>query len=62
MKILAMDFGTSSIKFSLLDDIPSVLKSIKVPYSMRVYNGDWSEIDGGDILAAMYKGVKNLRR
>jgi sugar (pentulose or hexulose) kinase len=60
MKILALDFGTSSIKLSLLDDIPSVLKSFKVPYSMRVYNGNWSEIDGKDILAAMYKGIKAL--
>ncbi|MDR0622936.1 MAG: hypothetical protein LBG10_00710 [Treponema sp.] len=60
MKILIMDFGTSSIKFSILDENCAILKTAKVPYQIRVYNGDWVEMDGKDIFNAMVQGIRSF--
>ncbi|GHV60181.1 carbohydrate kinase [Spirochaetia bacterium] len=60
MKILIMDFGTSSIKFSVLDENCTLLKTAKVPYQIRVYNGDWVEMDGTTVLDAMFRGIRGF--
>ena len=60
MKILVMDFGTSSIKFSILDETFEIQKTIKIPYELRIYNGDWAELDGDILLNAMIQGIRNL--
>ncbi|QQO08104.1 FGGY-family carbohydrate kinase [Breznakiella homolactica] len=60
MKILAMDFGTSSIKFSILDETYTTLRTAKVSYQIRVYNGDWVELDGTVILDAMTEGIRSF--
>ena len=60
MKILIMDFGTSSIKFSILDEKCKTLKTAKIPYEIRIYNGDWAELDGGIIINAMIQGIRSF--
>ena len=73
MKILVLDFGTSSIKLSILvskggepspvsplDENFNIVKTGKVPYQIRVYNGDWVELDGSTVLQAMIQGIKSL--
>ncbi|MGH0053069.1 MAG: FGGY family carbohydrate kinase, partial [Sphaerochaetaceae bacterium] len=55
-----MDFGTSSIKLSILDERYTILRSSKIAYQIRIYNGDWSELDGEVLLDAMLKGIKSL--
>jgi sugar (pentulose or hexulose) kinase len=60
MLILTMDFGTSSIKFSLLNEECAILKTAKEPYQIRVYNGDWVELDGDVIFSAMIRGIRGL--
>jgi sugar (pentulose or hexulose) kinase len=60
MRVLAMDFGTSSIKLSILDADCLILKSLKIPYQIRVYNEDWVELDGDVIIDAMVLGIRSL--
>jgi sugar (pentulose or hexulose) kinase len=60
MKILIMDFGTSSLKISVLDEGYTPLKSAKVSYPVRIYNGDWAEIDGATVLNAMIQGIRGF--
>jgi sugar (pentulose or hexulose) kinase len=60
MKILIMDFGTSSIKFSILDEKYTILKTNKVSYEMRVFNDDWAELDGDTIFTAMIEGIRRF--
>lgn len=60
MKILVMDFGTSSIKLSILGEKYETLKTTKVPYELRIYNGDWAELDGTVLLKAMIDGIRNF--
>jgi sugar (pentulose or hexulose) kinase len=60
MKILVMDFGTSSIKFALLDEKYTILRTTKEYYHIRVYNGDWVELDSNVIFSAMLRGIRSL--
>lgn len=60
MKILSVDFGTSSVKLSVLDDALNILDSAKVSYQIRVTNGDWVELDGEVVFDAMLEGVRKL--
>ena len=60
MKILVMDFGTSSIKFAILDENYNILSTAKEPYELRVYNGDWAELDGEVVLHAMVRGIQSF--
>ena len=60
MNILSIDFGTSSVKISVLNDKLSILHSVKVLYDMRVLNSDWVEMDAPLVFAAMIKGIQQL--
>jgi sugar (pentulose or hexulose) kinase len=60
MKILTIDFGTSSIKFSILDDTCKTLKTAKQPYQIKVYNGDWVELDGKTVINKMIEGIRGF--
>jgi sugar (pentulose or hexulose) kinase len=60
LRILIVDFGTSSIKASILDEKFNILRASKVSYQIRVYNDDWAELDGPDIFKAMIHSVKIL--
>ncbi|GHT63161.1 hypothetical protein FACS1894110_00350 [Spirochaetia bacterium] len=60
MSILSMDFGTSSIKFSILDENCKILKTAKEPYSIHVYNNDWVELDDKALFRAMIKGIRSF--
>jgi sugar (pentulose or hexulose) kinase len=55
-----MDFGTSSIKISIVDENCNILKSAKASYEIRIYNGDWVELDGPVVLNAMVEGLRQL--
>jgi sugar (pentulose or hexulose) kinase len=55
-----MDFGTSSIKFNVLDENFTILKSIKVPYQIRVFNNDWVELDGNVVFKSMLQGIRQF--
>jgi sugar (pentulose or hexulose) kinase len=55
-----MDLGTSSIKFSILDEKYDILKTAKAPYQIRVYNGDWAEMDGGTVIKTMIQGITSF--
>jgi len=55
-----MDFGTSSIKFAILDEALNILKTAKADYELRIYNTDWAELDGEVIFDAMVQGIKSF--
>ena len=58
MHILSVDFGTSSVKLSVVDDQLNILDSAKVSYQIRVTNGDWIELDGDVVFDAMLEGIR----
>ncbi|MGI5895364.1 MAG: FGGY-family carbohydrate kinase [Oscillospiraceae bacterium] len=60
MKVLSVDFGTSSVKLSVVDDQLNILDSAKVSYQLRVTNGDWIELDGDVLFDAMLEGIRKL--
>ena len=60
MKILTIDFGTSSVKLSILDGNYVILKTAKVPYQIRVFNVDWVELDGNTLIEALVQGMKSF--
>lgn len=60
MHILSVDFGTSSVKLSVVDEQLHILDSAKVPYQIRVTNGDWIELDGDVVFDAMLEGIRKL--
>ncbi|MDR2103920.1 MAG: FGGY-family carbohydrate kinase [Treponema sp.] len=68
MNILALDFGTSSVKLSLLgeraapaEDPLEILCSAKEGYQIRVLNEDWVELDAEEVFSAMIRGLEKLR-
>lgn len=60
MRVLSIDFGTSSLKASVLDEKLNILDSVKVPYGIKVFNGDWVEMDAEEIFKAMVEAIKKL--
>ena len=60
MNILSVDFGTSSVKLSVVDEQLNILDSAKVSYQIRVTNGDWIELDGDVVFDAMLEGIRKL--
>lgn len=62
MHILSVDFGTSSVKLSVVDDQLNILDSAKVSYQIRVTNGDWIELDGDVVFDAMLEGIRKLSK
>ncbi len=62
MHILSVDFGTSSVKLSVVDDQLNILDSSKVSYQIRVTNGDWVELDGDVVFDAMLEGIRKLSK
>ncbi len=60
MHILSVDFGTSSVKLSVVDDRLNILDSAKVSYQISVTNGDWIELDGRVVFDAMLEGIRKL--
>ncbi|MCI8501461.1 MAG: sugar kinase [Oscillospiraceae bacterium] len=62
MHILSVDFGTSSVKLSVVDDRLNILDSAKVSYQISVTNGDWIELDGRVVFDAMLEGIRKLSR
>jgi sugar (pentulose or hexulose) kinase len=64
MNILSLDFGTSSVKLSLLREREGgleILGAAKEAYQIRVLNEDWVELDAGDVFSAMLGALKKLR-
>ena len=60
MNILSVDFGTSSVKLSVVSDALEILDSAKVSYQIRVTNGDWIELDSAVVFDAMLEGIRKL--
>ncbi|MDR0641692.1 MAG: hypothetical protein LBG07_04445 [Treponema sp.] len=64
MKILSLDFGTSSVKLSLLREAEGrleILGAAREGYQIRVLNEDWVELDAEDVFSAMIRGLGKLR-
>lgn len=62
MYILSVDFGTSSMKMSILDGNAKILESTKVDYQYHAFNQDWVELDVNQVLNAMLKGINSLSK
>ena len=60
MKILSLDFGTSSLKLAVLDEQMQVLATASQPYQYRVYDVDKVEMDPNLLLGALEGGMRAL--
>jgi len=60
MKILAADFGTSSVKVSLIDEHLTILKSTKISYDYEVVNQMHIQIEPDIMFAAFIKCCKRF--
>ncbi|HML69049.1 MAG TPA: FGGY family carbohydrate kinase [Clostridia bacterium] len=60
MKILSLDFGTSSLKLAVLDEQMKMHASASRPYQYRVYDADKVEMDPDLLLGALKSGMRAL--
>jgi len=60
MKILSLDFGTSSLKLAILDEQMQILATASQPYQYRVYDVDKVEMDPDLLLGALAGGMRAL--
>ena len=60
MKILSLDFGTSSLKLAVLDEQMQILATASQPYQYRVYDVDKVEMDSDLLLGALESGMRTL--
>lgn len=60
MKILSLDFGTSSLKLAVLDEQMQILATANQPYQYRVYDVDKVEMDPNLLLGALANGMRAL--
>ena len=62
MYILSVDFGTSSVKISILDKSNSIIDSSKVEYQYKVSAGDKVELDPEVVFEGFIRGVGYLQK
>lgn len=62
MRILSVDYGTSSLKLSVLDEDLKTLASASVGYDYNVENGDWITIEADNMYASLVAGMKKLEK
>jgi len=60
MKILSMDFGTSSLKIGVLDERLHIIQAVKKPYDYHIYDTDKVELAPSQLLDAMLGGIRDL--
>ncbi|MEN6636657.1 MAG: FGGY family carbohydrate kinase [Clostridiaceae bacterium] len=60
MKILSLDFGTSSLKLAVMDEQMQILATASQPYQYRVYDVDKVEMDPDLLLGALAGGMHAL--
>lgn len=60
MKILSLDFGTSSLKLAVLDEQMQILATASQPYQYRIYDVDKVEMDPDLLLGALRSGMRAL--
>ena len=60
MKILSLDFGTSSLKLAVVDEGLHILRALSCPYEYRVYDVDKVEMDPTLLLGALHEGTALL--
>jgi sugar (pentulose or hexulose) kinase len=60
MYILSLDYGTSSLKLSVLDEELKTVRSASVPYGYHVENNDWITIDSDLVYKSLVEGMKKL--
>ena len=60
MKILSLDFGTSSLKLAVLDEQMNILATASQPYQYHVYDVDKVEMDPNLMLGALQSGMRVL--
>lgn len=60
MKIVSLDFGTSSLKLAVLDEQMQILATASQPYQYRVYDVDKVEMDPYLLLGALAGGMRAL--
>ena len=61
MKVLSMDFGTSSLKMAILDEQLRLLRSTSEAYSYHVRNTDWVELPAEDVIGAVIRAAAAFR-
>ncbi|AWK52943.1 hypothetical protein DIC82_18935 [Clostridium beijerinckii] len=62
MYISSVDFGTSAMKMSVLDENTNIVESTKVDYQYHAFNQDWVELDVNKVFNAMLTGINNLSK
>ena len=60
MYILSMDFGTSSIKASLIDEHLRTVDTVKEEYFFKIPKPNFVELDPEDVYSAMLKCIKRF--
>jgi xylulokinase len=60
MYILSLDFGTSSLKLSIVDEKLNLIKSVKKGYEFRVFDTDKVELSSEDVFNAFIEGTKEI--
>jgi len=60
MNIISMDFGTSSLKLSVIDEKLNLIESVKEDYSYKIAEPEFVEIEPQHIISALTKALKNL--
>ncbi len=60
MKILSLDFGTSSLKLAVVDDRLNILRSTSHAYDYHVYDADKVEMEPARLLEALKKGAADF--
>ncbi|WHH59917.1 FGGY family carbohydrate kinase [Petroclostridium sp. X23] len=62
MYILSVDFGTSSVKLSILDETLKLIAKSKIEYNYDVIDKIQAQIDPEIIFAAMIKGIRQFQQ
>ncbi len=62
MYILSMDFGTSSIKSSLIDENLNTVESIKEEYFFKMPQPGFVELEPDDVYSAMLKCIAGFKK
>ena len=62
MYILSMDFGTSSIKTSLIDENLNTVESIKEEYFFKIPQPNFVELNPDDVYSAMLKCIAGFKK
>ena len=61
MNIISMDFGTSSLKLSVINEDLDIIETVKENYDFYIPEKGWVEIKPDDLIQALINGIKKLK-